>query len=308
MNRLLKKTGMFLLFFWATGSLTFLLLRAVPGDPLLAILGPNPHSKDIQRLRRSLRLDRPLSAQYMHFLGRLAVLDLGESLIDRKPVRTTILKYLPNTILLTLAAMLIAVSISLPLGFLAAFSRNKFWKGLAVAFSATGLAVPGFLLGIVMVLFFSVKLNLFPVSGSGGIGFLVLPALTLGISISAYLNRMIRTVLQAEAQRPYVLLARAKGLSKSQIYRRHIFKNALIPIVTLIGLQAGALLSGAIIIESVFSWPGIGTLLITAVRQRDFPMIQGAVLLMASLYLLANLMVDLSYPLIDPRIGHDPAE
>ncbi len=307
MARLLKKTGLFMLFLWATGSLTFFMLRAVPGDPLLSILGPAPRSEDILRLRRSLHLERPLAAQYVHFLGKLAVLDLGESLIDRKPVLSSICQCLPNTMGLALAALLIAVLLSLPLGFLAAFSKSRFWKALAVAFSAAGLAIPGFLLGILLIIVFAVGLNLLPVSGSGGARFLVLPALTLGISISAYLSRMVRVVLQAEAQRPYVLLARAKGLSDSQIQRRHIFPNALIPIVTLLGLQAGALLSGAIVIESVFSWPGIGTLLITAVRQRDFPMIQGAVLIMASLYLLANVLVDLSYPLIDPRTGRDPA-
>jgi peptide/nickel transport system permease protein len=177
-----------------------------------------------------------------------------------------------------------------------------------VLFSAIGLAIPGFLLGILLDIVFAVKLSLLPVSGSGGAGFLVLPALTLGISISAYLSRMVRAVLQAEAQQPYVLLARAKGLSEPQIQRRHIFRNALVPIVTLLGLQAGALLGGAIVVENVFSWPGIGTLLITAVRQRDYPMIQGVVLLMASLYLLANFLVDLAYPLIDPRIGHGPTE
>jgi peptide/nickel transport system permease protein len=149
-------------------------------------------------------------------------------------------------------------------------------------------------------------LRLFPVSGSGGFKFLVLPALTLGISLSAFLTRMIRVVLKKELQQPYVLLARAKGLSLSQIYRRHVFKNALIPLVTLIGLQLGALLSGAIVVESVFSWPGIGTLLVIAIRQRDFPMIQGTALFIAALYLLLNFLVELSYPFINPRIGHAP--
>jgi len=307
MARLLKKTGLFLLFLWATGSLTFFMLRAVPGDPLLAILGPNPRSEDILRLRRTLGLERSLAAQYVQFLGRLAVLDLGDSLVDRKPVLSSIWQSLPNTLGLALAALLIAILLSLPLGFLAAFSKGRFWKALALAFSAAGLSIPGFLLGILLILVFAVGWHLLPVSGSGGLRFLVLPALALGISIGAYMSRMVRVVLQAEAQRPYVLLARAKGLSESQIQRRHIFPNALIPIVTLLGLQAGALLSGAIVIESVFSWPGIGSLLITAVRQRDFPMIQGAVLVMASLYLLLNALVDLSYPLIDPRTGHDPA-
>ena len=303
---LLKKAALLLLFLWAAGSLTFFLVQTVPGDPLLAILGQSPHSADIQRLRDSLELDRPLVLRYVHFIRKMSVLDLGESLIDRKPVLGSILKHLPNTIALTLAATGISILIAFPLGIMAAFKKGGTWEALAMFFSAIGLAVPGFLLGILLTIAFSVEWKLLPVSGSGSAKFLVLPALTLGISLSAFLTRMIRTVLNGELQQPYVLLARAKGLSRSQIYRHHVLKNALIPIVTMIGLQLGALLSGAIIVESVFSWPGLGTLLITAIRQRDFPMIQGTVLFMAVLYLLLNFLVDRSYPLIDPRIKHDP--
>ena len=306
--RLLKKTGQLLLFFWAAGSLTFFLVRTVPGDPLLAILGPNPRSEDILRLRHALQLDRPLAAQYVHFLGRLAILDLGESLIHRKPVLGTILKYLPNTIWLTVAALAITLFLSLPLGSLAARKKSGPWDAMVMAFSASGLAVPSFLLGILLIIVFSVELKLLPVSGSGGIKHIILPALTLGISFGAFLTRMVRRVLKEESRRPYVLLAKAKGLSEAQIHRRHVLKNAWIPIVTLVGLEVGALLSGTIVVESVFSWPGIGSLLVSAVRQRDYPMIQGTVLLMAALYLLVNFLVDVSYPLLDPRISHDPIE
>jgi len=302
---LLKKTGWFLLFLWAAGSLIFFLVQAVPGDPLISILGQSPRSADILRLQDSLKLNRPLAVRYMHFIQRMSVLDLGESLISRKPVLSSILKYLPNTIFLTLASTMIAISIAFPLGIMAAFKKNSIWDALALIFSATGLAVPSFLLGILLTIAFSVEWKLLPISGSGGAEFLVLPALTLGISLSAFLIRMIRTVLKKELQQPYVLLARAKGLSQAQIFRQHVFKNALIPIITIIGLQLGALLSGAIIVESIFSWPGLGTLLITAIRQRDFSMIQGTVLFMAALYLILNFLVDLSYPFINPRIGHD---
>lgn len=303
--RLLKKAGRFLLFIWAAGSLTFFMVRTVPGDPLLAILGPNPNTQDVLRLQRSLRLDRPLAAQYVRFLARLAVLDLGESLVDRRPVMATMLKYLPNTALLALAAMTLTVPFSLLLGFLSAYKESRFWAGLALAFSVTGLAVPVFLIGLFLILIFSLELGIFPVSGSGGGEFIVLPALTLAIPLGAFLTRMVRAVLMEEAHRPYVLLAMAKGLSRAQVYRRHILRNALVPIVTLAGMQAGALLSGAIVVESVFSWPGIGTLLVRAVHQRDFPMIQGTVLFMAALYLILNFLVDLSYPFINPRIDHD---
>jgi peptide/nickel transport system permease protein len=302
---LLKKAGFFLLFLWAAGSLIFFLVQAVPGDPLLSILGQSPRSADILRLQDSLKLNRPLAERYVHFIRRMSVLDLGESLIGRKPVLGSILKHLPNTICLTLAAMMISVLIAFPLGTMAAFKKSNTWEALALIFSATGLAVPSFLLGILLTIAFSVEWKLFPISGSGGIEFLVLPALTLGISLSAFLTRMIRAVLNRELQQPYVLLARAKGLANAQIYWQHVFKNALIPIVTMIGLQLGALLSGAIIVESIFSWPGLGTLLITAIRQRDFPMIQGTVLFMAVLYLMLNFLIDLSYPFINPRIGHD---
>ena len=304
--RLLKKACLFPLFLWAAGSLIFFLVQAVPGDPLLAILGPHPRSADVLRLQRSLQLDRPLAARYLRFIGRLAVLDLGESLIDRKPVLPTILAYLPNTVFLTAAAMAVTLLIALPLGFLAAYKKNSAWETLAMVFSAAGLAIPCFLLGILLIIVFAVGLKLLPVSGSGGGAYLVLPSLTLGISFAAFLTRMVRIVLQEEAQRPYVLLARAKGLSPARIFRRHILRNALAPIITLIGLQAGAMLGGAIVVECVFSWPGIGTLLVTAVRQRDFPVIQGTVLFVAALYLAVNFLVDLSYPLIDPRIGHEP--
>lgn len=303
--RLLKGAGRFLVFFWAAGSLTFFLVRTVPGDPLLEILGPNPDTRDVLRLKRSLQLDRPLAAQYAGFILRLAVLDLGESLIDRKPVTATMLRYLPNTLLLAVAAMAFTVPFSLLLGFLSVYRESRFWEALALAFSAVGLAVPVFLIGLLLVLLFALGLGLFPVSGSGGVEFLFLPAVTLSIPLGAFLTRMVRTVLREESQRPYVLLARAKGLSRAQVYRRHILKNAMVPIITLAGMQAGALLSGAIVVESVFSWPGIGTLLVRAVRQRDLPMIQGTVLLMAALYHLLNRLVDLSYPLFDPRIGHD---
>jgi ABC-type dipeptide/oligopeptide/nickel transport system permease component len=233
--RLLRKTGEFLLFLWAAGSLTFFLVRAVPGDPALAILG-RPRSEDVRRLQRSLQPERPLVAQYLHFLGRLAVLDFGDSLVDRRPVRQTILEYLPNTLMLAMAALAIYVPLALWLGFQSAFGNSKFWEALCSGFSAVGLAVPVFLLGILWIMVFAVGLKLFPVSGGGGIAFLVLPALTLGMPLGAYLARMVRAALRAESQRHYVLLARAKGLSEAQVHRRHILRNALLPVATLVGL------------------------------------------------------------------------
>lgn len=305
MARLLKRLGRFLLFCWAVATLTFLVARAVPGDPVLAILGTNPNPEDILRLRRSLELDQPLAVQYSRFMLRLAILDLGESLVDRRPVSTSLQRHLPHTILLALAAMALTVPLSLLLGFLSVFAKKRIWEALATAFSALGLAVPVFLLGLLLVLVFSLGLGLLPVSGSGGIEFLVLPAVTLTFPLGAFLTRVVRAVLHEESQRPYVLLARSKGLSEARIFRRHILKNALIPILTISGMQAGSLLGGAVIVENVFSWPGIGTLLVTAIRQRDLPTIEGTVLLIAAMYYLVNHLVDISYARLDPRIPRD---
>ena len=303
--RLLKKTAAFFLFLWAAGSLIFFLVHTIPGDPLVAMLGQMPSSEDVKRLEHSLGLDRPLIEQYTRFIKKMLVLDLGESLVTRKPVAGAIREYFPNTAILAFTAMTMSMLIAFPLGILAAVRKNSGWNTLSVVLSATGLAIPSFLLGILLIILFSVHLKFLPVSGSGGFKFLVLPAATLTISLSAFLTRMVRAAVAAELRQPYILLAQAKGLSEFRIVSRHVLKNAMIPIITIMGLQLGALLSGAIVIENVFSWPGIGTLLITAIRQRDFPMIQGTALFMAALYLLLNLLVDLSYPFFDPRIRHD---
>ena len=302
---LLKKVGTFLIFLWAAGSLIFFLVHTIPGDPVVAMLGKMPRSEDVRQLRRALKLDRPLSEQYVHFIKKMLCLDLDESIIDRKPVISSIMKYFPNTIILASVAMMLAGLIALPLGILAAVKKNSIWYAWSMILSTIGLAIPGFLLAILLIIVFAVQLKFLPVSGSGGFKFLILPALTLAISLSASLTRMIHTAVSGELRQPYVLLAQAKGLSEFCIFSNHVLKNAMIPIITIMGLQLGACLSGTIIIENVFSWPGIGTLLITAIRQRDFPMIQGVALFLAALYLLLNLLVDLSYPLINPRIRHD---
>jgi peptide/nickel transport system permease protein len=302
---MLKKTAVFFIFLWAAGSLIFLLVQTIPGDPLVAMLGRMPSPEDVNRLRHSLELDRPLAERYTHFIKKILRLDLGESMITRKPVAVAIREYFPNTAILALTAMTMSMLIAFPLGILAAVKKDSGWNTLSMVFSAAGLAIPSFVMGILLIILFSVNLKLLPISGSGGFKFVVLPAATLTISLSAFLTRMVRTAVAAELRQPYVLLAQAKGLSEFHVISRHVLKNAMIPIITIMGLQLGALLSGAIVIENVFSWPGIGTLLITAIRQRDFPMIQGVALFMAALYLLLNLLVDLSYPFFNPKIRHD---
>ncbi len=302
---LLKKIGTFFIFLWAAGSLVFFLVHTIPGDPVVSILGKMPCAEDVRRLQHALKLDRPLTEQYVHYIKKLLFLDLGESIIDRKPVIRAIMKYFPNTAILAFAAMILAGLVAFPLGILAALKKNSIWYALSMLFSAIGLAIPGFLLGILLIILFSFQLRFFPISCSGGFEFLILPAVTLAISLSAFLTRMIQTAVAGELRQPYVLLAQSKGLSEFHIFSRHVLKNAMMPIIIIIGLQLGALLSGTIVIESVFSWPGIGTLLIMAIRQRDFPMIQGIAFFLAALYLLLNLLVDLSYPFINPRIRHD---
>jgi ABC-type dipeptide/oligopeptide/nickel transport system permease component len=302
---LLKKMGAFLLFTWAAASLVFFLVHTIPGDPVAAMLGKMPHREDIRRLQQAMRLDRPLAEQYMHFMQKLLRLDLGESIIDHRPVLAAIRLYFPNTIILATAAMFLALLTAIPLGMLAAWKGKGVCYVLSMVFSTIGLAVPGFLSGILLIILFALRWHWLPVSGSGGVQFLILPALTLAISLSAFLTRVIQAAVAGEMDQPYVLLARAKGLSSFHVFFGHVLRNALIPVITIIGLQLGALLSGAIVIENVFSWPGIGTLLITAIRQRDFPLIQGIAIFLAVLYLLLNLLVDMTYPIIDPRLRHD---
>lgn len=302
--RLAKGMARLLLSLWAAATLTFFLAQSLPGDPALAILGSDANPRDIARLRRELQLDRPLPERYARTLLRLAALDLGDSLVDRRPVLASLRTHLANSALLALASLLLTVPFSLLLGLLSVAGRSRFWEVLAAAFVAIGLAVPVFLLGFLLVLAFSTGLHLFPVSGIGGLRHLVLPAATLAFPLGAGLTRLTRTVLLQETQRPYMLLARAKGLSPAQACRRHMLPNALPPLVAAVGMQAGSLLAGAVVVESVFSWPGMGTLLVSAARRRDLPVLQGVVLLAVALYGLANLAADLALARLDPRVAH----
>ena len=192
---LVKKTGALLIFIWAAGSLIFFLVHTIPGDPAISILGKMPRSEDVRRLQQELKLDRPLAEQYLHYIEKLVLLDLGESIVDRKPVLGAIMKYFPNTAILAFTAMILAGLIAFPLGILAALEKNITWIALSMVFSAIGLAIPGFLLGMLLIILFSVLLKILPISGSGGFEFLILPAVTLAISLSAFLTRIIRTAV-----------------------------------------------------------------------------------------------------------------
>lgn len=298
---IVKRTLLLLFLLFVVATMIFFLVHLIPGDPVVKILGEGANREDIERVRRELNLHKPLLMQYVDFARNLFDFSFGKSLFNNRDVMTNIMTYLPNTIYLALAAMVIALLISFPLGALAAFKENTLIDSTVTFVSTAGLAVPNFFLGPLLILLFSIKLDWLPVSGSQGFAYLVLPALTLGTSMSAFLTRIIKTSIGMELKKPYVLLSRAKGLSGFKVFKNHILKNSLIPIVTTIGMQFGALLTGAIITETVFSWQGIGVLLIDSIGKRDYPMIQGLIVFITFVYLLINFIVDISYFVIDPK-------
>ena len=266
---IIKRVIQLLFLFWALSALIFFLIHLIPGDPVVSLLGERAGNEDVRRMRIELKLDRPLIAQYLEFNRNLWNGSLGQSLFSHQPVVRDILHYLPNTLWLTLASMGITLLISLPIGTLGGMKENSVWDKWITLGTALSLAIPNFLIGLLLILAFSIVIGWFPVSGDAGIRYLFLPAMTLGISLSAQMIRIIRTAISAEMKKPYILLARAKGLTEAQILVRHVLRNALIPIGTVIGLQFGALLTGAIVTESVFSWQGIGVLLLTAIHRRE---------------------------------------
>ena len=285
--------------------LTFAMAQLAPGDPAQLMLGDYATPERIAELRGQLGYDDPLWAQYGRFLWNALHGDLGLSVHGQSPVLDDILALAPSTLELTVAALLVAVIIGVPAGLLAATSRNSWLDGFVRLASLLGLSIPGFWLGISLVLIFAVNLRWFTVSGDEGLKALILPALALGLVEAAVLSRLARTSALETMSQDYVLTARAKGLSRRHVNWRHVLRNALIPIVTVLGLQAGALLGGAVFIEAVFARPGIGRFAVNAINNRDLPQIQGVVLFVAVTYVLINLGVDILYGLIDPRIGRD---
>jgi peptide/nickel transport system permease protein len=305
---IVKRLFQFAFLLVAISTLIFFFLHFIPGDPAVGVLGEGVSVEDAARIRSQLNLDKPLAEQYLLYNKNLLNLSFGESIYNHKPVFRNILTHLPNTLYLAAAAMILALLLSFPLGALAAFKENSPVDAIVTFVSSAGLAIPSFFLGPLFIILFSVKLGLLPVSGSEGFRFIILPALTLGTVMCAFLTRIIRVSIAAELKKPYVLLARAKGLSERRIFFKHLLKNAMIPIVTTVGLQMGALLTGAIVIETIFSWQGIGILLINSINRRDYPMIQGLIVFITFIYLIVNLLVDLTYFFLDPRIRHEIKE
>jgi len=288
------------------GSLTlvFFLIHLVPGDPVEVMLGETASSVDKGALRRELGLDLPLWTQYLRFLTALAQGDLGRSLYEQGGVAELILIRFPATLELTLAAMGVALFIAFPLGIMAAVKKNSWMDRSSLIFSLLGLAMPNFWLGPLLMIVFSIGLGWLPVSGRGGLAHFILPSLTLGMTMAAILIRMVRSSLLETIHEDYIQTARAKGLSEWRVWLKHALRNSLLSVITIVGLQFGALLAGSIITETIFAWPGIGRLTIQAIQTRDYPLAQGCVLVISTTYLVVNLLTDMLYRLVDPRIRY----
>lgn len=287
---------------WLILTMVFLLAHIVPGDPVAQMLGEGARAEDLTQLRHALGLDLPLPVQYGRYLSGVLHGNLGESFRFQQPVLKVVVEHYPATLELAAVALLICALIGIPAGVLAAHKRGERTDHAVAILTLFGLSVPNFALGPVLILLFSVVLSWLPVSGRGGISHLILPAFTLGAALAAILTRMVRTSVIEELSADYVRTARAKGVSESAVLFRHALRNALIPILTILGLQFGSLLAGTIVTESIFSWPGIGRLAVQAIGARDYPLLQGCILLIAVSYVFVNLLTDLVYALVDPRV------
>ncbi|NCA69626.1 MAG: ABC transporter permease [Sphingobacteriia bacterium] len=301
-ERILVRLGSALLVMLGVSTLVFLLLHLVPGDPVEVMLGEGASAADRETLRAALGLDRPVAVQYRDYLLGLARLDLGVSLHTRQPVGDLLAERIGPTFTLAVAALTLAILIALPLGVLAAQFRGRALDRWTMGCSLLGAAIPNFWLGPLLILVFSLWLGWTPVSGQEGPGSLILPAVTLGTGLAAILARMVRSSVLEVLGEDYVRTAHAKGVAPAAVLWRHALGNAWLPILTLIALQLGALLGGAVITETVFAWPGLGSLLIESIQSRDYPVVQGVLLLVSLTYLSINTLTDFAYLILDPRI------
>jgi len=286
--------------------ITFLMLHLLPGDPVLIFAGDKPLSEArAAEIRHQLGLDRPIWVQYGSYVGRLAHGDLGVGLHSGRPVLDSILEVAPATAVLTLTALGVAVVVGLGLGIVAALAHGTWLDTVTMTFAILGVSMPVFYLSLLMIIFFSFNLGWFPATGQGGFSHLVMPATALGLVSSAVLARLVRSSMLGVLRQDYVLTARAKGLTRVVVVLRHALKNALIPVITVLGLQLGSLLGGAVVTETIFSRAGLGRLAVDAILNRDYSLVQGAVLFSAIAYVVANLLVDVTYAAIDPRIRYE---
>lgn len=285
-------------------TLVFLLIHLVPGDPVQAMLGERATSADLQALRTQLGLDQPLFVQWYTYIFNLLQGDLGQSLYSKQPISDILLQRIPATLELAGAALIVAIMIALPLGSIAAIRRDTVYDHGAMMFSLVGVSIPNFWMGPLLIIIFSLQLGWLPVSGRDGIDSLILPAITLGTALAAILARMIRSTLLEVLQEDYIRTARAKGLNQFGVIVHHALRNASLPIITIIGLQLGHLLGGAVITEMIFSWSGVGQLTVEAIQRRDYPVVQACVLLISVAYVLVNTFTDILYAVLDPRVRY----
>lgn len=309
MKQILTRLILTLPVVWLVVSLVFLLIHLVPGDPILQMLGDSATPADITALRHQYGLDQPLVAQYLHYWGGVLHGNLGNSIRLHETVAHLIAARYPYTLALTLTSLTVALALALPAGIVAAVRRGRWTDQALSVVSLFGLSVPGLVLGPLLILVFSIFLGWLPVSGASSSGnrgiewqFLVLPSIAMGASLAAILTRMVRTAMLEELGQDYIRTARAKGLSEAAIVWRHALPNALVPIITVVGLQFGALLAGAIVTETIFSWPGLGRLVVQAISNRDYALVQGCLLLIGLTYILVNLITDVVYRWVNPRM------
>lgn len=286
-------------------TLVFLLIHLVPGDPVEVMLGETARPADREALRHALGLDLPILQQWWQYLTGISHFDLGQSLHSKQAVIALLIDRIPATAILSIASLLIAILIALPLGILAAVYKDSLWDRLAMVTAMIGVSIPNFVMGPLLILIFALWLGWFPVSGKEGWSSLVLPALTLGTALAAILSRMVRASMLEVIEEDYIRAARARGLSEYRILGLHALRNAALPVITILGMQLGALLAGAVITETIFSWPGIGQLMIESIQKRDYPVVQACVLLISVTYVLVNLLTDVAYTALDPRVRLD---
>ncbi len=282
--------------------ITFVLMYIIPGDPVVSMVGERYSEETVQQLRQELHLDDPLPLQFLRYVGNVLQGNFGNSFITGEPVAALIIEKFPNTMMLAITAMFFAILIGLTAGIMSSVHPGSFMDRGIMVLALAGISAPVFWVGLILVLVVGVMLQWLPPTGFGGIEYLILPALTLGLRSAAYLARLTRATMLEVLSHDYIRTARSKGLPEWKVFIKHAFPNTLIPVITIIGTDFGSYLSGAVLTESIFGWPGIGRLALEAIMKRDFPVIQGTVLFMAIMFVLMNVLVDLLYGVVDPRI------
>lgn len=305
MAYLIRRSLQSLLLLWGVTVVVFLLLHLTPGDPALLMLGDAATDEALAALRTQMGLNAPLPAQYGKYMVNLIQGDMGMSIRAQQPVLPYIMDRFPATLKLSAGALLVALAVSVPIGIIAAIKRGTVFDSGSMFLALLGQAIPGFWLGLMLIALFAVKLKLLPASGAGdgmGLKHLILPSVTLASFLIGLLVRLTRSSMLDVLRHDYVRTARAKGLSERAVITQHALRNAIIPLITVVGIQVGTLLGGAVVTETVFAWPGVGSLVVQAISQRDYPVVQGVVLLLALVFVVINYLVDITYHFLDPRI------